>query len=490
MSAGTASSWQDRLAFGLLLLLVAAIPWPWAAVGVTTQAAVMLLTGIGLGLSLLAPQARPWSGSTAFRLAVLGWLLWLLALGISLLPLPQPWLALLSPAAADLHGSVASLGIAPANTLSVEPAASRAYWAASAALFGVYLLAARTVSGSARRRKLLMVMALVAGAQAFYGLGMTLTGTEIGFFERKVFGRGWATGTFINRNHFAHLLALGGAASLGLLLSWRSSDPRRSGWRGSVLGAINWLMSPALVWRVLLLVLLSAVVLSQSRMGNVAFMVAMAFGVLVWTVLHDRARLLTAVLLLSSFAVADLWVVSRYYGLERVVERLDDTELETEQRAVALRDLAPLLDQYQWVGSGGGSFQSVFMAQQSETLSNRYDHAHNEYAEFTIEHGWFGLAWMLMMGALHFGHALRLLRNRKSAGTRALALAASVALSAAALHSLTDFILHIPALRFWLIILLGAVAAATASPYARPRQSPAQDDQAAFTSTSLGSSGA
>ena len=489
MSADTASSWQDRLAFGLLLLLVAAIPWPWAGVGATTQAAVMLLTGVGLGWSLRAPEARPWSRSTAFKLALIGWLLWLLMLGISLLPLPQHWLALLSPSAADLHGHVARLGIAPANTLSVEPGASRSDLLSSAALFGVYLLAARTVSGSARRRMLLMVIALVAGAQAFYGLGMTLTGTEMGFFERKVFGRGWATGTFINRNHYAHLLALGGAASLGLLLSWRSSGPRRSGWRGGLLAAINWLMSPALVWRVLLLVLLSAVVLSQSRMGNVAFMLAMALGVLVWTALHDRARLLTAVLLLSSFAVADLWVVSRYYGLERVVERLDDTELETEQRAVALRDLAPLLDQYQWVGSGGGSFQSVFMAQQSEALSNRYDHAHNEYAEFAIEHGWFGLAWMLLMGALHAGHALRLLSMRKSAGTRALALAATAALTAAALHAATDFILHIPALRLWLIILLGAVAAATASPYARPRQRPDQEDQAALASTSLGGSG-
>lgn len=488
MSADTAAPWQDRLAFGLLLLLVAAIPWPWAGVGASTQAVVMLLTGVGLGLSLLAPKARRWSGSLAFRLAVIGWLLWLLILAISLLPLPQPWLMVLSPSAASLHASVASLGIAPANTLSVEPGATRAYLLSSAALFGVYLLAARTVNGSARRRKLLMVMALVAGAQAFYGLGMTLTGTEIGFFERKVYGRGWATGTFINRNHFAHLLVLGGAAALGLLLSWRSRDPRRSGWRGRLLGVINWLMSPALVWRVLLLVLLSAVVLSQSRMGNVAFMVAMAVGVLVWTALYDRARILTAVLLLSSFAVADLWVVSRYYGLERVVERLDDTELETEQRAVALRDVMPLLEQYQWVGSGGGSFQSVFMAQQSEALSNRYDHAHNEYAEFTIEHGWFGLAWMLTMGALHLGHALRLLRNRKSAGTRALALAAAVALTAAALHSLTDFILHIPALRLWLIILLGAVAAATASPYARHRKGPVQDAQGAPTSTALGSS--
>lgn len=476
MNAHRASPWQDRLAFGLLLLLLAGMPWPWGGVSTSLQATALLLTGLGLGLSMLARDAPRWPRSLTFRFSVAGWLLWLATLGITLLPLPSPWLAMLSPSAAALHANVSNLGIAAANTLSVEPGATRSYLLASAGLFGVYLLAARTVSSSKRRRALLIVMAVVAGAQAFYGLGMTLTGTEIGFFERKVYGRGWATGTFINRNHFAHLLALGGAAALGLLLSWRSSDRSRSGWRGGLLSVINWLMSPALIWRVLLLVLLSAVVLSQSRMGNVAFMVAMAFGVLAWTFFYDRARILTAVLLISSFAVADLWIVSRYYGLERVVERLDDTELETEQRAIALRDLEPLILDYQWVGSGGGSFQSVFMASQSEQLSNRYDHAHNEYAEFIIEHGLFGLAWMLSMAALHFGHALRLLRSRRSPGTRALALAAATALIAAGLHAATDFILHIPALRLWLVILMGAVAAASASPYARSNKSdPAQE---------------
>lgn len=476
MSIHRASPWQDRLAFGLLLLLLAGMPWPWGGVSNSLQAIALLLTGLGLGLSMLARDASRWPRSRAFKISLAGWFFWLTTLAISLLPLPGSWLAALSPAASALHANVANLGIDAANTLSVEPGATRNYLLTSLGLFGVYLLAAKTVNSSKRRRALLIVMALTAGAQAFYGLGMTLTGTEIGFFERKIYGRGWATGTFVNRNHFAHLLALGGAAALGLLLSWRSNDLSRSGWRGGLLRAINWLMSPALIWRVLLLVLLSAVVLSESRMGNVAFMVAIAFGVLTWTFFYDRARILTAVLLLSSFAVADLWVVSRYYGLERVVERLDDTELETEQRAMALRDLQPLIIDYQWVGSGGGSFQSVFMASQSPQLINRYDHAHNEYAEFIIEHGLLGLAWMLCMAGLHLGHALRLLRSRRNPGTRALALAAATALVAAGLHAATDFILHIPALRLWLVILMGAVAAASTSPYAGSNKSdPAQE---------------
>lgn len=479
MSAHRPFSWWDRSAYGLLLLVVACIPWPWGSVNAVPQALALLLTGLGLMFSMLAPEADRWPQGRTFRLAVVAWLFWLAWLALSLLPLPPDLLAALSPAAAQAHQSIAALGIAPANTLSVEPSATRLYLITSTGLFAIYLLAARTIHSPSRRRGLLMVMALVAGAQAFYGLGMTLTGQEIGFFERKTYGRGWATGTFVNRNHYSNLLALGGACALALLLCWSSPATPVRGWRGRLLRAMDWLMSPALVWRVLLLVMLSAVVLSQSRMGNVVFLLVMAFGVLLWTALYNRARLLTAVLLLASFAVADLWIVNNYYGLDRVVQRLDDTELETEQRAIALRDLQPLIESYRLTGSGGGSFQSVFMATQSEALRGLYDHAHNEYAEFAIEHGFAGLGWMLLMGALHLTHALRLLRVRRSAETRALALASAVALLAAGLHALTDFILHIPALRVWVVVLMGAVAAASANIYAVSKRRVAASDSIA-----------
>jgi O-antigen ligase len=99
------------------------------------------------------------------------------------------------------------------------------------------------------------------------------------------------------------------------------------------------------------------------------------------------------------------------------------------------------------------------MAVQSADLYGRYDHAHNEFAEFAIETGWVGLGWVLLIGGIHLLHALRLLWGRRRSGARALGLATALALLAAGLHALTDFILHIPALRFWIVVLMGAAAA-------------------------------
>jgi len=463
------SSWQGRVAYALLLVMIVLTPWPWGSVGTPAQSTLLLLTGAALALCQFAAESRRWPQGRTFRLGVAAWIIWLMWLASSLIPLPPSWLGSLSPSAYLLHQSVATLGVEPAYTLSTEPVASRADLLTATGLFGLYLLAASCVRSARRRQGLLIVLALVAGLQALYGLGMTMTGKEIGFLEKKIYGRGWATGTFVNRNHFAHLLALGAAATLALLMASRSPAVSASGWRGMVLRLLNWVMSSALVWRVLLLALLSATVLSQSRMGNVVLPVILIFGVLLWTALHDRGRLLTAGVLLASFAVADLWIVNRYYGLERVANRLEETELETEQRTVALRDLQPLIETYALTGSGGGSFQSAFLAHQSPQLKGLYDHAHNEYAEFAIEHGLPGLAWVLVMGLLHFGHALRLLALRRNPATRAIGLAGAMALLAVALHALSDFILHIPALRTWVVVFMGVLAGASAKAYASRR---------------------
>ena len=456
---GEGRSVADQAAFLLLLLLLIWLPWPWASVGRSAQGLIAVMTGAALLLSMVAAEGGKWPQTAIFRIANLIWLIWISWILFSLVPLPESVLRNLSPYAADLHAAVRGLGVQPAWTISVEPASTKRALLQSLNLWGMYLLAARTVNSEFRKRVFLVVLAATASAQALYGLGMTLTNVEIGFFEKKVYGLGWATGTFVNRNHFAHFLALGAAAALALLLAQRNRDATRGGWRGRLLRVISWIMSPAAVWRVSLLVMLSAVVLSQSRMGNVSIMVSLIAGVLIWVVLYDRAKILPAVLLLTSFAVADLWIVNQYYGLSRVVDRIEDTELETEQRSVALRELTPLFDEFAVVGSGVGSFQSVFLAAQSRKLRGLYDHAHNEYAETMVETGFLGLFSLIGMGALHFLHALGILRGRKQAVARAIGLTGVVALIAAGLHATVDFIFHIPATFFWLVAILGALAA-------------------------------
>ena len=87
---------------------------------------------------------------------------------------------------------------------------------------GLLLFAALTILlvRSKRRALMLLYTLVLAGfLQALYGSLMMLSGLEFGFLEPKQFGRGVATGTFINRNHYANFLVLSLSGGMGLLLA-------------------------------------------------------------------------------------------------------------------------------------------------------------------------------------------------------------------------------------------------------------------------------
>src|ERR1019366_4217210 len=104
--------------------------------------------------------------------------------------------------------------------------------------------------------------------QAAYGSLMTLSGLEYGFFIHRE--SGVATGTFINRNHLAGYLEMCLAAGVGLMLAELSSTSA-AGWRDSARRLLRTLLSNKARVRLALVVMVTGLVLTRSRMGNVAF---------------------------------------------------------------------------------------------------------------------------------------------------------------------------------------------------------------------------
>jgi O-antigen ligase len=88
---------------------------------------------------------------------------------------------------------------------------------------------------------------------------------------------------------------------------------------------------------------------------------------------------------------------------------------------------------YDWLwGSGLGGFEAVFKQVQSPTLSNWYDHAHNDLLQWCLETGLIGL---LLLGVV----LAALWRRRRLDALRAPLYAG---LSAIAFMALGDFSLH------------------------------------------------
>ncbi|PFG53567.1 O-antigen ligase [Marinobacter sp. LV10R520-4] len=302
-----------------------------------------------------------------------------------------------------------------------------------------------------KRLSLLLGTLVVSGAlQAFWGAFMTLSGVEWLLAGPKTSYVGHATGTFVNRNHLAGYLEMSLACGIGLLLALRDNRPF------SWVNLLELLMGPKARLRLALVVMVIALVMSHSRMGNAAFFISLLMVGGLFILIEKEHRLRNSLILVSLILI-DVLVISQYFGLEKLKDRLTNTRLndvvvngDVVQRANELRDdvfgyAIPLLTERPMVGQGAGSFEAVFPQYPGEDIRLHFDHAHNDYLQFGIEFGLLGSLPLVAFTLMALWYALKALRRRDSVYRSGVGFGAAMGIIALLIHSSTDFNLQIPA---------------------------------------------
>src|SRR5437762_1468628 len=383
----------DRFLFHAFLALLLWIPLPfgsnvaWASSFM--EAWVFLIAGLWLvqyyrgRVSLSRPFVRAWP-VTACLLATLLWVL------VQALPLPAGALGLLSPRALAIHSSTHSY-----PSLSLDVHATRQ--AALQTLAYLFFFCLTLLLVNSRPRIRLLAQALIVGGvfQAAYGSLMTLAGLEHGvFIDRQ--DPGVATGTFINRNHLAGYLEMCLAAGVGLMLAELSST-RAVGWRDSARQLLRTLLGNKARVRLALVVMVTGLVLTRSRMGNTAFFASLT-GVGCFYLLAVRKLSGRTITFFASLLIIDLLVVGNFFGLEKVVERIQQTSMQREDRYDTDRDALAMLRDFPLTGIGAGAFYAVYPMYTSAVLVTAFTrHAHDDYLQFACE---FGLVFAALLGAV------------------------------------------------------------------------------------------
>jgi len=469
----TASVRDGWIFLGVCALLVwLPLPWgsrsPMAIALFGTLAAALTAARLALAAAGRAPLPHL---PRAARWALALWLGWLAWIGLQLLPLPAAVVGVLSPRAAEVHGAVDGLqGAAAFHTLSLMPGTTFQHWLLSGALLCVFWLVLAVSAHQRRRQRWLLLALLLSGlGQSLYAIVMTLSGWELGFLAPKAHGLGYATGTFVNKNHFAAYLGLTLAAGVALVLADLNPRPWTS-WRAALDSLTELALSPRFRVRLALVVIVIALVLTRSRMGNGAFFATLALCGGVYVLLRHRRFFLPSLLLFGSIFLIDLWIVSDRYGLEKLAQRSEQTSLENEGRADVTPELVPLAQRYALTGSGLGTFAQAYSPERSDRIKQYYDHAHNDHLEFLIEAGVVGYALLAALGGLVLWHGLRIMRRRHDPMACALGFAGAMAVGVAFLNGLTDFSLRIPAVS----ATLACLAALTLSVSVAPAKAGAQ----------------
>lgn len=460
----------DRILFVALLLLVLWLPLPWGSNRAGPEAALSIIAGILCAIYFIGQIFR--QGSSAFSPRQYGWPLllwiaWLAWIFFQTVPLSQEWLAIFAPTASRYYASAfPAIASSHAWPISVLPEQTSQKLLLSFGYFSLYLLVLGLARDRGRLKLLGQAVVVSALAQAVYGGIMMLTGLEYGFFEKKTAYLGLATGTFINRNHLAGYLELGAAMAIGLILAdLKVTD--LSSWKKRLVAVLDFLFSTRLRIRVFLAIIVVGLVLTRSRGGNMAFFTALIVLAPTYLFFKERKLFLKSAILFISLLAVDVWIVSGWFGLEKLANRLEETSAQTEARTYAFKAFPGLIDEYSRAGSGMGTFAAVFGKNQPADAYGYYDHAHNDYAEFLIEAGIPGMVILAILAGLSGLHAISVIRRRNDRLRVGVSFAFLMASAELAIHSLTDFNLQIPANAATYIVMMAMAGACSSD---RPRR--------------------
>jgi O-antigen ligase len=387
-------------------------------------------------LGASAVLRRTWRGARPLPLADVTLPVLLLAAipALQLVEWPRDWVRSITP-------GLARFDVDHVGTISIYP------WATTLALvrwtsYAAFLVAAlEWLRAPAARRAALTVVAMLGVAEALYGVGNLLLGNRsLLWLERHAYPLA-ATGTVVNRNHFAAVLQV---CLLALLARRWLAPPRPTRADERALTALTLAGAAAIG---------VAVLLSHSRGGVLCLLAGAAVaGVLARRVEDPRGRSMVA----ASLALTLL--LGAWVGVDGLVQRFHELPADAERGRPALwQDTLGVVRDFPLAGAGAGTFEAVFPAYRKRSADEfEYAHAHHDWLELAAEAGVAGIGLVAIALAAAVRRLRAGLRSGRGGGRLALAALAG-AVVAPLLHGAVDFPLHIPGI-VYLVLLTGAAA--------------------------------
>jgi len=393
------------------------------------------------------------------RLSLPIWpVLFVLWAGIQLIPLPGSLAAAISPARALPAKWMAALDPHGAwTTLSIYPHATLLEFLKLLAYLGVFVLAVHLFDSGRRRSLLVLALVCLGCFEAGYGILQHLLNWNKIFTVTNPYDLWVATGTYINRNHFAGLMEM--TIPFTFALAFYSYQLWADWQQGRVANSASGNDSAAgfqvVFYLFLMLIMVLALIFSWSRGGILAVLSTLIVLSLLTAFKVKRKAWVLGVVAFAVLAIGfTLWI-----GLGPVMQRFQQAGqtnyLQTSERGMIWQDTLHLLRENPILGTGLGTYGEALRPYQTHLVNLHIDHAHNDYLEFSSETGLLGagllfipIFYLLIRMVFAFMSDHRRYR-------RAVILGCIGATLGLLIHSLTDFNLHIPANAMIFAMILG-----------------------------------
>ena len=462
--------YKKVIEYGILALIVFS-PLPAASVN-AWSILVIELTVLVLMAAYLLMKRKPRinsriSSSMRWLKVIFGG--FFLFLTVQILPLPVVIVKLISPNSYRFR-VLNSLDVAETKLLSLSLAPSETFREGMEILAYVLLgfLIISTVTSRRRIKRILFLLVGVGFFEAFYGLFELQRSNPSILFYPKVINQGSVTGTFVNQNHFSGYLEMIIPLAIGLIIAridlFTLAGDKLS---AKIVRIAEKGMLANLVLTTLVVVMSLAIVLSRSRSGTFLLVFTFIlfsgitfiyFGRISYQWWKIRRFLQVTFLLITFFC---LWV-----GVKETINRFALDKLLSGGRPHYWGSVMLTIKDFPLVGTGLGSFSSVYPAYAKTRTYALLGHAHNDYFEYMSELGIVGILFLLGGVVFIVSKTFLTWYKRRDAEVKGLVLGGLISIFIIGIHSFTDFNLHIPANKLLFIVIL-TLTYVTA--YYRPR---------------------
>lgn len=353
---------------------------------------------------------RPWAWSLLVLLVAIDWVLWVpacllnpkpvgrLALrmaipGILLLAvLSWAWLQTTSITPVAWHNPVWRLvaGFGPvAGAISVNPYTTQTELMKLASYAAVGWLAAVLSVRHDNARKLFIAAFMVGVLYAAYGLVLSALNTsQITILEGvpPPYGRD-VSGGLVAKNSFATFSGMSLLAGICLLVeAGRHQVVATRGWRTHLRTLIQYVTGSGAIWLVGSLILLGAIIASDSRAGLIATLVGMFAMFILAVVISARRQNLRWTLTGGATAAVAVFALFLLNGhsVQSRFENLIETQGSDDIRPLLWKPAMRAIADHPLTGSGLGTFGDTYHLYTDGFVPYVVDRVHNDYLEFAL----------------------------------------------------------------------------------------------------------
>ena len=330
-------------------------------------------------------------------------------------------------------------------------------------VYGLFFLGLIRVLNSQKRIELTIFFIMAMGCfEALYGLIQAYSGSPQVLWYKYVTDRNAASGTYINRNHFAGFMAMGmllAAAYSAALSERRRAAPDARNRRTDFRAKVSRFLSGEQLLNKRILILFAGVVMgiglifSASRGGMIS--AAGALLCMSLFLVFRRGQRRKGVIFLILFLITSAYALD--IGVDYVVGRFKTIDAGIEGRNRYALKAIEMFDDYKVAGVGVGNFKYAYpkyQAVEDKKIFIRF--AHNDWAQFLSEAGAIGMVLVLVCMAYYLIKTIQLWRKRTDPFAVCLGIAPVAVLTAIGIHSYSDFNLHIPA-NFLILVAIMAI---------------------------------